>query len=250
MVEGKYNKYLVESAQRIDVRYWLIQVHGKYYVIDYSNPRDIRNYFPIIFPKLNTEWKIYDVTKDKDTIPFLKTKLFGTDREKNKKVYNWTLFGSILYILNIKLFPKFLNIHYLTYDPRIRQNWQLILGLMLLSLIVTVVILMSLRQVKLPIDKDKALILKQINVKEMELAQKHKLKWYVRWTQALPGPLKWGLTLIFIVGSLLLGVATSSYSQLLFFGIIPWYVFFESKFLGFIPISEGPKYQIIEKEEK
>ncbi|EGP5427586.1 hypothetical protein D3I38_12285, partial [Enterococcus faecium] len=56
------DKLLVEKADRIDIRYWLIEIQGKKFIIDYSNPSDLRNYFSGLFPELNTEWKIYDIS--------------------------------------------------------------------------------------------------------------------------------------------------------------------------------------------
>ncbi len=43
------DKLLVEKADRIDIRYWLIEIQGKKFIIDYSNPRDLRNYFSGLF---------------------------------------------------------------------------------------------------------------------------------------------------------------------------------------------------------
>lgn len=49
---------------RIDARYYLIEMGGRYYIVNYSNPRDWRHYFIYFFPRLISQWDIYDVTGD------------------------------------------------------------------------------------------------------------------------------------------------------------------------------------------
>lgn len=76
MLVQTYDKFLIETAQRIDIRYYLIKVNEKYYIIDYSNPRDIKSFFHRI--QYNVQTKIA-----------------------------WVSIIFILVLLNGMLFPKF-----------------------------------------------------------------------------------------------------------------------------------------------
>lgn len=97
------DKLLVEKADRIDIRYWLIEIQGKKFIIDYSNPRDLRNYFSGLFPELNTEWKIYDISNYEGKISTMKSKLFKTNRKYTRKIYLLITLISILYLLNTRI---------------------------------------------------------------------------------------------------------------------------------------------------
>ncbi|WP_017470475.1 hypothetical protein [Amphibacillus jilinensis] len=55
-----HNKYVIEAIERMNIRYYKIEIDGKWYVVDYSNPQDIRNYFPGLFPDVQVKWKMYD----------------------------------------------------------------------------------------------------------------------------------------------------------------------------------------------
>ena len=58
MIEMKHDNYIVEEICRLNVRYYLIKVHNRCYVIDCSNPKNFRSYLLHELQK----WKIYDVT--------------------------------------------------------------------------------------------------------------------------------------------------------------------------------------------
>lgn len=63
---GKKDKYVARVVRRLDNRYYLIEVHNRLYVIDYFNPRDVRNYLWGFFPKHFSSYNIYDVTDISD----------------------------------------------------------------------------------------------------------------------------------------------------------------------------------------
>lgn len=241
---SSYGRFLVEKAIRIDVRYYLVKVNNSWYIIDYSNPKNIRNYFPGLFPKVLTEWKIYHISDEKNR-DFLEKNLVKKIMRRNKSKVNWFVLFAIVYILHCVLFPKDINIAYLTYDSRIAQNWPLVVSIILLFLLVIVLCLISLKQTKLPINGEQALILKQINTQNIEV------KWYLRWFMKLPNPIRWGISMmIFIPIFFFIGIGGSSYSQLLVFAILPVYSIFLGKFISFLPMKDNRKYQIIENNRK
>ena len=59
---GKKTKYVARVIGRLDNRYYLIEVHNRLYIIDYFNPKDIRNYLWGFFPSHFLNYVVYDVT--------------------------------------------------------------------------------------------------------------------------------------------------------------------------------------------
>lgn len=242
----------IPSAKRIDARYWLINLKGKFYVVDYCNPRDIRNYFPLLFKENSKEWLMYDVSDFKSSIPTIETKFFNADAERARKANNIGTILSVSYIINIIFFPKFLNLAYITYDPRISENWKLVIGIILTSCILMFIFLFSSKQCKIP-KEAKKYYLYMANFDELEATQisETKVEWYLRWFEKLPHHIKGMIAMIITIPiCLLIGIGTSSYSQLIFFAIPPFIVFFFGKFLGFSLIDQRARFQIIESEEK
>lgn len=41
----------VELVAKLNFRYYLVSISGRYYIIDYANPSDIKDYFIGIFQK-------------------------------------------------------------------------------------------------------------------------------------------------------------------------------------------------------
>jgi hypothetical protein len=117
----KDDKYVViKDVKRINVRYYLIQIDNKSYIIDYANPKDLRTYFSWIFIASNNQWKIYDVTgKERD----YSVKSSGPYQNRFLTVFVFLLM--ICYIINIDSAPAHLNLRALTMDTRIVQYWPL-----------------------------------------------------------------------------------------------------------------------------
>lgn len=57
---NEHDHYLVEAAERLDLRYYRIRVDGKTYVVDYSNPADLRLFFPGLFPAETSRYRVWD----------------------------------------------------------------------------------------------------------------------------------------------------------------------------------------------
>lgn len=247
MVAQTYDKYLIETAQRIDIRYYLIKVHEKYYVIDYSNPRNIKNYFPGLFKETISQWKIYDVTNIKEDIKIKKSFFHRIQYNVQTKIA-WVSIIFILILLNGMLFPKFINFMDLTYTPQIFQHWKLVLFLIIMGYFIGVLFLICTKQSKLPLNEAESFILKQVK------KEKTDRKWYLGWLDRLPNSLRWTISVFFVVPFFVaLGIGrpqSSNYVQLLFLGIIPLYSLLFSSFISFNPIENREKYQIIKSEEK
>lgn len=62
---AKEQLYVARLVGWLNFRYYVIELHNRTYIIDYANPRDIRNYFPGFFPKHNRQYMIYDITDTK-----------------------------------------------------------------------------------------------------------------------------------------------------------------------------------------
>ncbi|BDR59417.1 hypothetical protein [Xylocopilactobacillus apicola] len=246
MVKNTRSSFSVKEYERIDIRYRLIHVKGKDYILDYSNPRDLRNYFMGTFYYKNSlQWKAYDVTHCREQIPVIKDYY---KIEQLARLIDGVV--AIFYFTNILLFPKPLNISYLTYDPRIRRNWKLIIMILLVISLVLIFILASLKQYQLPVAKDNYLILKQTNYKELNDKDAAESKFYIRWFYKIPPFLQRLISGLFlIIGPVLVGINSSSYGSLFVFTICIYYIIFLGRFLFFIPAHKNKKYTILEKGE-
>ena len=246
MVEKIYDKFLIETAQRIDIRYYLIKVHEKNYVIDYSNPRDIKSYFPGLFKETTSQWKIYDVTDIKEDIKIKKSFFHRIQYNVQTKIA-WVSIIFILVLLNGMLFPEFMNFMYLTYTPQIFQHWKLVLFLIIMGYFLGVLLLICTKQSRLPLNEAESFILKQIK------KEKRNKKWYLDWLDRLPNSIRWIISVFFVIPFFVaLGIGrpqSSNYVQLLFLGVIPLYSLLFSSFINFKPIENEWKYQIIKSEE-
>lgn len=60
---GDKKYYPLTSTKRLDIRYSLIKLNGRSYLVDASNPKDWRTFCAVAYPPL-AEFKCYDVTGD------------------------------------------------------------------------------------------------------------------------------------------------------------------------------------------
>lgn len=72
MVENK--PYEISRFWRVDSRFYMVEINKKFYLIDYSNPKDFRNYLVPFFPETISSWTAYDVTQDKEL--FMESKIW------------------------------------------------------------------------------------------------------------------------------------------------------------------------------
>lgn len=220
--------YTLEVIRRIDIRYYEIKIDGKMYVIDYSNPKEIRNFFPGLYTDSNNEWKIYE--SPNSHIP--------------KKIYKnnirWSVIFFVLYLGNVMFFPKKYNLNEISYNPLILENWQLVILYVLTgAMIICTALNIFSHFSKYKIDSMHAkayLLTKVNNQKNTENSNKiiHGLKWFMAY-------------LILLALFALIGLASSSYSQLIVFFVIPTYLLLFGKFIQFNP-NKSNKYIRVEKE--
>jgi uncharacterized membrane protein (TIGR01218 family) len=229
MVETLHDKYGIEDVKRINIRYYLIEVHGKWYIIDFSNPRDMRNYFQPFFPALNHKWAIYDVTNSKDECHAKDLRWF-----QGAKGANFVCAVYIFYLVNVTLFPPNINMAKLTYDPRISQHWIFVLLLLIISIVLIAVILCSLKSIIRLDDKPSY---------TLELVRNHDTK---QIASRMPVMVS-AIIIVFVFFFLFIGIGGSSYSQLLMFAVFPLYSMVFGKFSGFL-VSKNNRYRIIMKE--
>lgn len=233
MVE-KRSKYLIEEAERIDLRYYKIKVHGKYYIIDYSNPRDIRNYFPGLFPEVTRSWKLFPV----ESITY-STSLDDAKKVRESKI-RWEVVIFLIYLFNVMFFPDKYNFSSLTYNSNIIKNWLLTITIVFIGAIVILVSLYTKGSTHVFITKEYVWLNKIEKDHQNSKARLSVLiicKWFLSY-------------LVCIVMFGLVGLGSSSYSQLFVFFIIPVYGLLFSKFITFEPIKSKNKYQILKEERE
>ncbi|OFI46003.1 hypothetical protein BG262_05830 [Floricoccus penangensis] len=226
---NEVDKFVIQSVKRINIRYYLFELHGRYYIADYSNPKDLRQYIAGMFQELQDYTTIYDVT--------------GHEKEYNAKPLKWyeksgneklIYLIAVTYLVNIVVFPAKLNLAILTYDPRIVESWKTIILLMGIgSLFIIVYLYFKKTYIDLEGNKE-YLLVPSTNIPK-KLSKFKRLLLYI-------------VMIIFLILLLFIGIGSSSYSQLLFFGIIPVFPIPFSRFLNFVDIN-NTKYHI-EKKEK
>lgn len=129
----KEKLYSVEKICRINIRYYLIRVDRKYYVIDYSDPKNFKNYFLALFPEELSSWDVYDVTEIKDNYRVKKQRSFKID-----KIYTILL---LFYLPHVMLFPDKFNIGIITKDLFIFSHPLLFIGISFLTTLVLIALL-------------------------------------------------------------------------------------------------------------
>ena len=242
---NKHDKYLIDKAIRIDSRYWLIEKKGQKYLVDYSNPKNIKSYIPFVGDKLINKWKIY---KLEDTNLTLKNGLHITTTSYTTKLIRYYDYLCIFYILMILLLPKKINPVFITYDSKIKENWKYILFAMLLVLGI-IIIYFILKEKNISIDESKVMCLERVDDDYSYTYKKEKgFRRLVMYTiTRIPASLLAFIIMIIAIPSLfLIGFSSSSYIQLVMFTLIPFYVLILYRFIIFIPLNGKSKYKILE----
>ncbi|EPU21731.1 hypothetical protein SAG0135_04100 [Streptococcus agalactiae LMG 14609] len=137
---SKNKLYHLEKICRISIRYYLIRINKEYYIIDYSNPKNVKNYFTTYFS--NNYWEVYNVTTD-----YKKFKKQNFDLHQLEKYFITIMF---IYMLNMIFFPKVLNLSQLTISPIIDEIPFLWLGLGLaISIIIALILIITEKKINL-----------------------------------------------------------------------------------------------------
>ncbi|HFV2956970.1 TPA: hypothetical protein ACGPL9_001602 [Streptococcus agalactiae] len=56
----------VEKITKLNSRYYLVSICGRYYILDYANPKNYKDYLVGLFPERLNSYDIFDVTDDKN----------------------------------------------------------------------------------------------------------------------------------------------------------------------------------------
>ena len=202
MDNGKKDKYVDRVVGRLDNRYYLIEVHNRLYVIDYFNPKDIRNYLWGFFPKHFLSYNIYDVTD-------------RSDRYKIKSNPKWL---SVLKSINASSFISLVVALWLLFFPptfahndKIPQFWLPILVVFVVGLLLIITFL--------NLGLDKSIDLEQLDHKIISPTTVIKSeKTYL--------PEKLAKFIFFVLGlsaCFIVGILTSNYFTLFFFTFVGGY---------------------------
>jgi len=223
--DNQCDEYKISDVKKINIRYYLIKIEDKSYIIDFANPKDKRTYFPLSFHANNQQWKIYDVSGNEDKYKQKKMSFY-----QNSKYIR--CLGSIvlLYMVNIRFFPEFLNLQYVTRDVRITQHWQLTV-LIILFIVVSIFAMLYLQQTEITVPKDYKMLGRLHRPSIMATI----LVVYL----VMP---------CIIIGGMLLGILANNYAQLLVLGVWPLSAVIFMRFESFLKLTDT--YQIFEKETK
>lgn len=108
----------IETIRRINLRYYLIKIDNRYYLIDYVNPKKIQSYFLPFSQRM--VWKIYDVTAERNR--------YGKENiSLLTKIRQGVLWIFLLLIVHMMTFPKNVNLWHLTQNSFVEKNWLMII---------------------------------------------------------------------------------------------------------------------------
>lgn len=114
-------RYKVSLVGRVNNRYYLIRISNQEYIIDYSNPKDVRTYLFGLFPKYNTEYPIYKVDNAS-----IKTTTWRIMDQFQGSLLEYSI-GIVLVFLLI--LPKHINPLLIFNNSIIRESWYLWLSM-------------------------------------------------------------------------------------------------------------------------
>jgi len=216
--------YEIEEVKRINIRYYLVKIAGKSYILDFANSRSIKNYFPVYFLNMSRRWQIYDVTGN-ESIYDAKPLPWYLDQKKE-----WiSLPLALIYLSNIAFFPDYLNIGILTKDTRIAEYRETTLLFILVGAVI-VFIWLFFRPTTIPLPD---------TAKELVLANTPPLDELVFGFLGTP---------LFVGSGLVVGIFTSTYATLLTFAVYPLYLVLFGKFWTFLKPTNI--YYMREKKQK
>ncbi|HFZ9916782.1 TPA: hypothetical protein ACGMFC_001179 [Streptococcus agalactiae] len=207
----------VEKITKLNSRYYLVSICGRYYILDYANPKNYKDYLVGLFPERLNSYDIFDVTDDKNI--FLK-------KGKNYKVTTKgaTIF-LFLYLIHITIFPNNINLAYLTRSEYIYNHISLFL---ILNIIIFIGILLYLN----------------MTTKEIELSKYESRKLF----NSKPRNRKWLTYISSLIISYLalwiLAIFGTNYCNLILFGFIFSNCLLLIKFIEFQPSLNGKIYYI------
>ena len=222
MIESKNTKYVAKLIGMIDFRYYVIEVHNKYYIIDYANPKDIRTYFSGLFPKYNTDYKIYDITETRSQYKIKDIPWYF------KELYSIIEYGILILFLIFLLIPNNLNPVRLLYSHAIVENWAICL--VIIFIVALLIILFLIKHSNGIEDFPDSL-------KEKEKVLKMSSKTISDLVSILLG----------VPACLFIGIVSSNYFFLIVFGFLGTYQMLLSRFLNLNVVLRKNKVQITKK---
>jgi hypothetical protein len=216
----------------LDGRAWtdVITIAGKSYIVDFSNPRDIRSYFSGFSLKINNKWRLYDVSGQEAA--YNPKPLFWQYKTGYDIIWRFIYMG---YLINVGFFPEWLNVWDLTRDMRISEHWEVtVLVVCLIACGIGIALGMQRTKIILP---EKELVLSRVH--------NYRCKVSLRLHVAFAYLKAW----VFFILCFIWGLYAANYAHLILFGILPCYGLLFVKFTDGID-KVHHRYQIVEKEEK
>lgn len=132
--EDSIDSHVVESAERLDLRWYRVNMNGKTWLVDYSDPTDLRLFFPGLFPECSRCLRVWDMEDLPRSIVECPGKTVRRERRWFEALY-CALFIDCLFL------PHPFNLGLFTYSPLVGRYWYVaVLAVFIVELIVMVML--------------------------------------------------------------------------------------------------------------
>lgn len=230
MVE-KQQLYVAKLVGWLNFRYYVIELHNRFYIIDYANPRDIRNYFPGFFPKHNRQYTIYDITDTRDQ--YIIKSLPWWQRSGHQLIESWA--AAIWIIVGIVLLHS-LGIYFVHNDD-ILPFWKFLL---LLHIITISTIIFSLNRTS---ETPSQLFTE----KSYKIERKPQLRYISKRKKVRTGPVAEAMQILIGLPIGFIFTLNRDY-MIMLFGFIGFYNIFFIRFLNLFDILSMNKFVFLKEE--
>lgn len=219
-------RYKVSLVGRVNNRYYLIKISNQEYIIDYSNPKDVRTYLFGLFPKYNTEYPIYKVDNAS-----IKTTTWRIMDQFQGSLLEYSI-GIVLVFLLI--LPKHINPLLIFNNSIIRESWYLWLSMIFCGAILLISFLIFKSNTdEIPILVDEKSILRRVEEPR---------KSFIKFPQKIVDFLSCFLG---IPICLFMGVASSNFILLIVFGCLGFYQLLFARFFNLLFVVKRHKFYIV-----
>lgn len=227
----KQQLYVARLVGWLNFRYYVIELHNRFYIIDYANPRDFRNYFPSFFPKHNRQYTIYDITATKDRYAIRPLPWWQTPGHQLIELWSAVIWLAVAAILS------FFGINFVHNDD-ILIFWKFILLLYIISISIII----------FGLNRTSGTPSQLFTEKSYKIERKPQLRYVSKKRKVRTGPL--GESMQILIGLPICFIFTLNKNyMIMLFGFFATYSILFIRFLNLFDILSMNKFIFLEEED-